>query len=145
MKRQKIIYSDGGCKGNNRKEISERRMVICIVDDQIRNHSQVRGATKPGGSNNIAELLAVWEAICYAFKREYKNLLLRVDSQVVFHWIENETIKGKVNDIEFTTMILNKIVKMKTWFDKFEIQVVPRGINKAGIILEKKTKGKDFI
>jgi len=145
MKKQKIIFTDGGCKGNHTKDISKRRMITCVVDDQLKNYSQIRVGTKKGGSNNIAELLAVWEGMCHAFNRDYKNLLIKVDSQVVYHWIKKDKVSGKINDPEFTRMILKKIKGLEKWFDKFEIQVVPRSLNKAGVILDEKTKNQDFI
>jgi len=145
MNEKKIIYTDGGCRGNHEKDLSKRRMVICVVDDQIKDHFQIRCGTKPGGSNNIAELLAIFEGMVYAFNNKYKNLLLKVDSQVAYHWINKQKVSGKVNDPEFTKKVLDRVIGLKKWFDKFEIQVVPRSLNKAGVILESKTKGKDFI
>ena len=146
MDEQKIIFTDGACKFNNKKNISSRRMFVCIVDPQIPNHFQIRGAVKKGGSNNIAELLAVWIGIEYAFKKNYKNLLIKIDSQTIYYWIRRGAIKNmKINDPELTQKLLDRIQRIKGWFQKFEVEVVPRLENKAGIILDEKTKGKNFV
>jgi len=140
MDERKILYCDGACKSNNKKDQSQRRMFICYVDESIPGHFQIRARMQKGGSNNIAELLAIDQTLCYALNKGYKNILIRTDSQVVYHWIENGGIRGKVNNPEFTQKLLDRITRLRSWFINLEFQIVPRSLNKAGIKLEKKTK-----
>src|SRR5260370_16905287 len=55
-----ILYTDGGCSGNDQPDLSKRKMVAVVSDEHgtvlIEKHEQ-------GGSNNIAELIAVKEAL----------------------------------------------------------------------------------
>lgn len=153
----KVIYVDGSCRNNQALDQSQRKMATCFVDDQIINHAEFRislpkqeiklpsGTRVVGQSNNIAELLAILEAMRYAidrtidretFKVGYKELLIKTDSQTAYWWITRGNVKNNINDPEYVHYLLGRINKMKPWFDKFEIEVVPREINKAGIALE---------
>ena len=58
-----ILYADGGCSGNDQPDLSKRKMVAVVSDEHgtvlIEKHEH-------GGSNNIAELIAVkktWRGI----------------------------------------------------------------------------------
>jgi ribonuclease HI len=57
-----ILYTDGGCSGNDQLDLSKRKMIAVVSDERgkilIDKHQH-------GGSNNIAELLAVKGALLW--------------------------------------------------------------------------------
>jgi ribonuclease HI len=57
------VYIDGGCTHNNQKDATKREMIFVVLsEDEI---VLVEGYAS-GGSNNIAELLAVRAALAWA-------------------------------------------------------------------------------
>jgi len=145
MNNQKIIYVDGGCFGNQTKDLSKRRMIICFIDTQMKNHFQIRVSFKKNGSSNQAEILACYEGIRYAIKMGYRNLLLKTDSQVVYWWLTRGKVGKKINDPQFVKKVIGSVKKMCGFFEEFKVDVVPREENRAGKVLEMRTKGHRFV
>lgn len=145
MNNKNVIYVDGTFRANNKKDISSRRMVVCILDQKMPSQFQIRGVIKQGGSIDFANLIAVMEGINYAFKNNYKDLMIKISNQVVAHWIKCNEIKGKINNKESAERILERITGVKSWFNSFEVQIIPSNLNKAKVVLDIKTKGKDFV
>ena len=150
----KIIHTDGACKFNNEKDISKRKMYWAFVDSSrkdipndpfMRNFSMgtaINAQRKHSvASNNIAELLAVLEALKYCANpvRKYDNILIKTDSKVIYAWIKSGTVNKKINAPEFTQMVLDEVRQRIAKFSTINFEVVPREDNLAGHILEEFT------
>lgn len=141
--KQKIIYCDGSTSFNNVKDLSRRKMVICYVDVQIPNHFQIRPSHLKNGSNNIAEILGILEALRYAYFMHYKDLLIKTDSRIAHGWVtKGLSKKGVLNNRKLTEYILARINKIKPWFNKLKFEVINRKENLAGHVLEKRVLGR---
>ena len=73
-----ILYTDGGCMGNEQRDCSKRNMVAVVSDE--RGHILV-DKYQEGGSNNIAELLAVKEALLWCVAHKIDDVEIRTDSR----------------------------------------------------------------
>jgi len=73
-----ILYTDGGCSGNDQPDTAKRKMIAVVTDSSgnVLVEGQVRG-----GSNNIAELLAVKEALVWATEHGCDAIEIRTDSR----------------------------------------------------------------
>jgi ribonuclease HI len=67
----KILYTDGGCTNNNQTDVAKRVMSVAVVDD--RGDELLVLNEECGGSNNIAEFLAVKEALTWVKQQGYKE------------------------------------------------------------------------
>ena len=117
----KVIYVDGGCAGNQQKDISQRRMVTCIYDEDMVTMDgkkfQIRPSIEKGGSNNIAEIMAVFEALRYAIDGGFDDIIIKMDSKVAYFWIKNGIKKKNINDFERTKYVLGRIHKIEKWLE----------------------------
>lgn len=136
----KIISTNGGYSFNNIKDQTKHQMIIAFVDAQIPNHREVRTANQRGGSNNLAQIMAIYESLRYAIGMNYKKLLIKTDNHTAYWWFKNrkpkEESKAEINNSVLTQKILDRIAKMKPWFEHLDIVLVPRKENPAGYVLE---------
>jgi ribonuclease HI len=101
----KILYTDGGCTNNNHTDVAKRAMSVAVVDDR----GEVLVLKEEwGGSNNIAEFLAVKEALIWAKQQGYKALQIRTDSKNNLSWLEGR-IGTKINDRERVGRIYSEV------------------------------------
>ena len=80
-----ILYTDGGCTGNEQLDASQRvmRAVVSGANGTILVH-----LTRSGGSNNIAELWAVALALRWAKDNGHTAVEIRTDSTNTLAWVE---------------------------------------------------------
>jgi len=135
-----ILYTDGGCTNNDQKDISKRDMVSVVSNEcgdivaEVNTH---------GGSNNLAELIAVEYALDYALQSRASSLHIISDSRTAisqFHKDESKrNLKSirKMNDYEQYIGIKRRIDRMKLYLD-VEIEWRPREDNLAGHYIEEK-------
>lgn len=129
----KILYVDGGCSGNHLKDKKDTKMVSVVSDEQNNILSEEKN---DGGSNNIAELIAVRNALSYCFKEGFLDVEIRTDSRNNFAWIYGRVGKklvdrDRVFEIKKEIAYLIKRVKLKlVW--------IPREENIAGHYIEEK-------
>jgi len=152
----KVIHVDGSCKGNQQKNIKKRRMYTCVVVEELakagkplnymgpNDGSQINIVLIRGGSNNIAELIAIENGLKIARGLMYDEVLIKTDSSNNIAWINKDEIKSKkINDLKLTKKIHRRIKDI--WipqFKKVEFELVPREENLAGIVLEEESKKK---
>jgi ribonuclease HI len=128
-----ILYTDGGCSGNDQPDVSKREM-IAVVSDSTGNvlvETQVHG-----GSNNIAELLAVKEALVWATERGYEAIEIRTDSRNNLAWVAGR-IGNKLND---RGAVLDLYMSINRLRERVQVDLVwiPRDVNLAGQHIEAK-------
>lgn len=132
-----ILYTDGGCSGNWQKDMSKRKMVSVVSDDQgnvlWEKHVQ-------GGSNNIAEILAVWGALKCCQRKGVREVEIRTDSQNNVAWCKSHRCSDKVNDKETVMRILHRIHLIRTFGLRMNLVWIPREENLAGHYIEAKHK-----
>lgn len=127
-----LLYVDGGCSGNDQKEIARRRMVAVVTDDtgQVLSERQ-----EPGGSNNIAELVAVHDALAWCVEHGVDQVEVFTDSHNNESWVFGKKFGKKLNDRE-------RVVTLRQAIDRFRQSVtvtltwVPREKNLAGHYIE---------
>lgn len=132
--RKKILYTDGGCAGNEQLDPSKRRMVAVVSDAMgrilIDKHQK-------GGSSNIAELIAVKEAVLLCVAHEIGDVEIRTDSTNNLAWVGGKTVGMKLNDRD---MVLNLKATIDACRSKvnFALTWIPREKNLAGHYIQRK-------
>jgi ribonuclease HI len=129
-----ILYTDGGCSGNDQLDLSKRKMIAAVSDEQgtilIDKHEE-------GGSNNIAELLAVKEALLWCVANKIGDVEIRTDSRNNLAWVLGKKVGKKINDRD-------AVLALKTSIDASRSQLalslkwIPREQNLAGHYIEQK-------
>lgn len=129
-----FVYTDGGCSGNEQRDLSKRKMVSVVSDSQ--GNILIEKITE-GGSSNIAELIAVKEALLYAKNNGFKELEIRTDSKNNFAWVLGEKVGQGIND---RPLVLNLKTSINAVRQTVNLNMVwiPREENVAGDYIEKK-------
>jgi ribonuclease HI len=132
----RTIYIDGGCSGNSRKDYSKRKMisVVCDSSNIILSEEEVNN----GGSNNIAEFLALKDALKWCIQNKIKEIRIITDSKNTTYWFK-KLKKGKQNNYKLVLQIRKEIMKLKKQV-KVNLEWQPRETNLAGIYIENKYK-----
>ncbi len=125
------LYTDGGCSENNQREASQREMIAIVSDINGEILSYTR---RQGGSNNIAELLAVKEALVWATGHGYEQIDIRSDSRTALAWVAGRIGNG-LNDRD---AVLELYQTINTLREKIHVDLVwvPRAENLAGQYIE---------
>ena len=130
-----ILYTDGGCAGNDQRDLSKRKMISVVTnqfgDVLVDKHQE-------GGSNNIAELQAVKEALLWAITHNYDEVEIRTDSRNNFAWVFGKKVGKNIND-RVTIMILKTAIEaVRQTLKDFRIEWIGRDLNLAGHYIEQK-------
>lgn len=123
-----VFFTDGGCQNNNKKN-ADRRMQICVSDYQ---GNILIFKTSEGGSNNLAEFMAIKECLLYAKEHDIRPLHIYTDSTNNFHWWKKVTNHAPTTAKELKSEIADlrdELFATLSW--------VPREYNLAGKFLEK--------
>ncbi len=125
------LYIDGGCSMSNQKDLSKRNMVSVVTDE---DGEVLVEKQEKGGSNNIAEFLALKEALKYCVRKGIDRITIITDSRNNTFWFK-KLKRGKQNDFERVFRIRRKINKLKKGI---EINLIwePRETNLAGQYIE---------
>lgn len=132
---KKILFVDGGCTNNNQLDYNKRDMVSVVTDEKSNIISEK--LEKQGGSNNIAEILAVRNALNYCFEKKIKEVIIYTDSRVNIAWVYNKRLGKKLNNRERVIQIRSEIKEFLKFIDLILI-LIPRDENLAGIYIENK-------
>ena len=92
---------------------------------------------KEGGSNNIAELLAVKEALSWAVANKHDQIEIRTDSKNNFAWFHGTKVGKNINDRAAVLALKSSIDSLKSMV-KTKLVLIPRSQNKAGHYIENK-------
>lgn len=134
MLKYMILHTDGGCSGNGNPDMSKRKMIAVVSDEAgnilIEKHQE-------GGSNNIAELLAVKEALMWCFNNKIKKVEIITDSMNNMSWVLKDKVGKKLND---RATVLNLKTAIKALLQGIELKLTwkPREENQAGEYIESK-------
>lgn len=130
-----ILYTDGGCSGNDQLDLSKRKMISVVAnlagDVLIDKHQQ-------GGSNNIAELQAVKEALLWSINNNYSEVEIRTDSRNNFSWVFGKKVGKHINDRSSVLFLKTAIFAARSTLKDFKMTWVPREANVAGFYIEQK-------
>lgn len=132
-----VVYTDGGCSGNGQRRLSLRRMVAVVTDDR---GTVLVEKEEAGGSNNVAEFLAVKEAMVYAVAHGYRALLIRSDSSNNKAWYYGRQPGANLNDRDTVLTLKAAVEACKASLDFHTLVWVPRGRNLAGLYLDAKKR-----
>lgn len=128
------LHTDGGCSGNGQKDLSKRKMIAVVTDE---GGNVIIEKYQEGGSNNIAELLAVKEALMWSFNHGIKDVTIQTDSRNTISWVNGSKVGKKINDRD-TVMNLKTAISALLQSIKLELIWKPREENWAGIHIENK-------
>ena len=129
-----ILYTDGGCAGNEQRDCSKRKMVAVVANDQ--GHILV-DTHQDGGSNNIAELLAVKEALQWCAAHKIGDVEIRTDSQSNLAWVLGRKVGKKLNDREVVLRLIAAIDACRSNVN-LTLTWIPRRQNLAGHYIQRK-------
>lgn len=136
-------YTDGGCSGNWQQDYSKRNMVWVATDqfgDVLVDEKEERG-----GSNNIAELLAVRDVVRYAVQNLYEVVCITSDSANTVAWFNSAMLSGRpkvgkhINDPLRTEGIITEVIELSKKIQIF-MRWRPREENLAGHVIENRYK-----
>jgi len=130
------LFTDGGCSNQMDPDHSKRVMRIVVTDE---DGTVLVDKTKTGGSNNVAELWAVTEALLYVKNCEIpanqKIADVFTDSTNTLAWIDGR-VGDNINDKKAVSHLLIAVNRLR---EKAKLRVtwIPRKKNVAGIFMER--------
>ena len=127
-----VVFTDGGCSGNGSRDVAARRMISVVTDQDGRVLSE---HFAEGGSNNIAELLAVRDAVVYCVRAGLAIVEVRTDSRNNFAWVFGARVGRGVNDRARVLALQGEIRTLRESV-RMTLCWVPRDDNAAGRYLE---------
>jgi ribonuclease HI len=125
---------------SNQKDASKRTMIAVVSDSKGKILSDV---SNHGGSNNIAELMAMEHALDIALKMKLKKLHIISDSRCAISQFKKDESKRnaksirKMNDYEWYQAIKGRIDRLKQYID-VTLEWQGRDSNLAGHYIENK-------
>jgi ribonuclease HI len=126
------LFVDGGCSGNGAKNIAARRMVTVVTDEDgmllTEGHAW-------GGSNNIAELEAVRDALEWCAEHGHTAVEIRTDSRNNFSWVFGKKVGKQLNDRARVLDVRKEIDELRRSV-ALTLVWVPREENLAGHYIE---------
>jgi ribonuclease HI len=130
------IFTDGGCSNQIDPDHTKRVMRIVVTDE---NGTVLVDKTKTGGSNNVAELWAVTEALLYVKNCEspadQKIADVFTDSTNTLAWIDGR-VGDNINDKTAVSHLLTAVYRLRGKV-KLKLTWIPRKQNVAGIYMER--------
>ena len=133
------LYIDGGCCGLNQKDISKRSMISVVTDE---NGKLLVDKSNHGGSNNIAEFIALEDAIDYALRNKKKKVKIITDSTNNLAWFNRDDAQRKaqkailrLDDPEWYQAIKGRIEQLKKYIE-VDLEWIGREDNLAGKYIE---------
>lgn len=128
-----ILYADGGCMGNEQRDCSKRKMFAVVCNDQghilIDKHQE-------GGSNNVAELLAVKEALLWCVENKIGDVEIRTDTRNNLAWVGGKTVGKMLNDRD-TVLNLKAAIDACQSNINLTLTWIPREQNLAGHYIQR--------
>lgn len=127
------LYVDGGCEGNEQRDITKRRMVMVVTDSVGVVLSE---ETANGGSNNIAELCAVRNALQWCVDHDVTIAEVLTDSRNNLSWVNGHKVGKAINDRGTVLRLKDEIGELRTRV-ALTLLWIPREGNKAGHYIER--------
>jgi ribonuclease HI len=125
------VYTDGGCT-NNQYAQDKRRMRIVVTDE---SGTVLVEKTLKGGSNNVAELWAVAEAMLFAKEGGVTELEIHTDSRNNLAWLDGK-VGESLNDKAAVMNLIEAINELRLHL-KMTVIWIPRQQNYAGVYIER--------
>ena len=123
------LFTHGGC-ANNHQELSTRQMRIVVADE---TGKVLVEKTLKGGSNNIAELWAVAEAMLFGKSRGILEVQIRTNSRNVLAWLDGR-IGNNLNDRDAVVNLMDTINKLRAHVN-IDVTWIPKTENLAGMYI----------
>ena len=130
-----LLYIDGGCSSNQNLDLSKRKMISVVSDE---NGNILIEKKNKGGSNNIAEFIALYEAIKWCVDNKIREVKIITDSRNNINWFRRLK-KKEQNDFERVFKIRKKILSLEGLV-RINLLWKSRWGNKAGQYIENKHK-----
>ncbi len=128
-----VLYIDGGCSGNGQKDLDKRRMIAVVADA---NGMLVNESHHHGGSNNIAELIALRDALRWCEGHGVREAEIYTDSENTRAWARPGSKTGQgINDRPRVLALKDEIAFLRHAI-RIDLIWLPREQNLAGHIIE---------
>jgi ribonuclease HI len=131
MMTKNVLNTDGGCLNNDQLDVSKRTMIAVVSDS---TGAVLVERWQDGWSSNIAELLAVREALAWAELHGWNGIEVRTDSRNNFAWVAGR-IGKKLNDRSAVLDLYETINRLRQKI-QLELVWIPRAENLAGQYIE---------
>ena len=128
-----ILFTDGGCTNSNQKDQSIRKLIMVVSDSESNILSETY---MDGGSNNIAELLAIESALQVIENRDDKqDYFIKTDSKVAMAWLKSPKVGKHLNN---RTLVLEIKERIRLLRERMSVTFgwIPREENLAGHYIE---------
>ena len=122
-----------------RQETDTRLFADIMLEPNDSDVSILVEKPQEGGSNNIAELLAVKEALAWAVAHKHDEIEIRTDSTNNLAWVLGTRVGKKINDRDAVLALKSSIDSLKSVV-KCKLVHIPRSQNKAGHYIENKCR-----
>jgi ribonuclease HI len=129
-----VLYVDGGCSNNKSHNHGSRQMVAVVTDAE--GYVLVEHRPPSGGSNNIAELLAVTLALEWCVENGIRAVEVKTDSQNNLSWAKCGKLGQKLNDRQAVLALQARIATARSDVTH-KLTWVPRERNLAGHYIER--------
>lgn len=126
------VYTDGGCTQQANPDRQKRIMTVAVTDE---SGTVLVEKSRYGGSNNIAELWAICEAMIFAKSCNIQEVDVYTDSLNSIRWMKKGKPNPKVNDPQAVENLLRAIKNLQRHV-KLSVTWIPREKNQAGIYME---------
>jgi ribonuclease HI len=125
------VLTYGDCTNTYQYDIIKREMIIVVTDESV----PLVEKTRRSGSNNIAELWAIEEALLYARSCGVVELDLYSDSKIALSWLDGR-IGKKLNDRRAVLELLESINEVRQQHVRLKTTWVPRDHNLAAVYVD---------
>ncbi len=126
------LYVDGGCSGNDQLDLAKRKMVSVVTDSY---GGLLKERIETGGSNNIAELLAVYDALEWCHAHKVLAVEVMTDSRNNLSWVFGKKVGKHINDRE-RVLSLKRDIELLRQTIALTLTWLPRDENLAGHYIE---------
>lgn len=126
------LYVDGGCTGNGQRDLSKRAMIAVVTDDA---GNVLVERPEAGGSNNVAELLAIYEALLWCHRHDVHAVHIFTDSRNNLAWGNCKRPGLFLNNRARVLELQAGIAKLRETV-AYSLAWIPREQNKAGHVIE---------
>ena len=108
--RQNAIAVDGACSGN--PGMMEYRGVYVATGDEVFHFGPA-----PGGTNNIAEFLAIVHALAWLDKQNRRDIPVYSDSVSGMAWVRNRLARTTIQRTPTTAPLFDLIQRAQNWLN----------------------------
>lgn len=125
-----VLFIAAGCSNNHQTDPTQRQMTVAVTD---RSGRMLIQKSRHGGSNNIAALWAIQEALAWCAANGVKTAVIRTSSRTAYVWLSTPVDENTRQDVRSFRSDIDALRPKVA----FETVVIPIAENLAGPQLER--------